>query len=183
MKPELAQIITALPHVRYEIESLLLTPQHDKSNSALVESVCMRKMVHCRVLYSFFTISKDARDKRDDDVVCEDYEFPREDLYGANPRALLDEFNKRIFHLTYSRDRRPWDMKTLLPPVENQSRKFVSHIIRGNSLPIQIDEAEERCWRRLQQDISLGVSLQQNTSNVAIQQPFTLNLSSSAQSK
>lgn len=182
MKPTGQQIIEALPHVRYEIESLLLTPKHDPSYSALVESVEFRKMAHARVLYSFFTRPQSKRrenDPNDDDVLSEDYAFPAEPLYGLDPRVLLDRFKKDLFHLTYARLRRipqtkRWPREELLPPVEKQSRKSIEHILQ--SATILVDDTERGSWQQLKDDDACERPLQQHTSNVAPPHTTTINL-------
>ena len=175
MNPTLPQVIGILPHVRYEIESLLQTPNHDEMNTALVESVQFRRMAHARVLFDFFTKSRSAPKKErllsDDDVVSEDFGFPAEPLYGPEPKPLLDRFNKDLFHLTYSRltrtaEVKPWPREKLLPPVEAQARKFIEHILQASNLSIPEDELGK--WRELKEADRRKLPLRQNTSNIAI---------------
>ena len=92
MNPTQEQIVQALPHVRYEVASLLQTPAYDLSNKTLAESVYFRKMAHCRALYTFFTrpvVKRQKLDPNDDDVVSEDHGFQAEALYGAEPKPCL----------------------------------------------------------------------------------------------
>jgi len=168
MKPTSQQVIEALPHVRYEVESLLLTPAHDSSNEALVESVYFRKMAHGRVLYTFFSTPPSKRDS--DDVVSDDYGFKAEELYGVDRAELLKRFNKDLFHLTYTRlerthDTKCWPMDSLLPPIARQSRRFIDHVLQNNA--IAVSEPERELWRALKLADVKGLRLQQNTSNVA----------------
>jgi hypothetical protein len=168
MKPTTQQIVGALPHLRYEIESLLLTPTHDPSIEELVESVHFRRMAAARLLYTFFTRPTSKRD--DDDVLCEDFGFLAEPLYGSDPKPLLERFNKDLFHLTYTRlgrtrETKRWPLEKLLPPVEVQCRKFIDYILQTKT--ISINEGERRCWLKLKRDAACKFPLQQHTSNVA----------------
>ena|SRR5436190_7525511 len=52
--PTRAEIITALKHIRYEIEALLQTPKHDPDDESIVETVYFRKMTHARALHIFY---------------------------------------------------------------------------------------------------------------------------------
>jgi len=147
MKPTPEQIKGALPHVDYEIEGLLLTPKYDESDKALEESVYFRKMAHCPVLHDFFTTS--GLDRRDDDILCEDFGFPAQALYGNDAKSLLARFNKDLFHLTYARLERtpatkPWPMGLLFPPVCKRSHMFIAHVLKSPSL--RIADAEMKCW-------------------------------------
>ena len=168
MNPTPSQIVQALPHVRYEIESLLQTPDYDPSNLALKESVYFRKMAHCRALYWFFTTPGSRR--REDDVLCEDFGFKSERLYSGEARPLLDQFNKRLFHLTHGRirEKRPWPMLDLLQPVMGRSRRFVDHVLQTGA--IQLDDEERRRWRALKNADARRFPLEQDTSNVATHQ-------------
>jgi hypothetical protein len=177
MKPTPQDVLKALPHVRYEIESLLLTPEHDPSNSALRESVFFRKMAHGRLLYTFFTRSSCKPNERNpDDVVSEDFGFGPEALYGDKPKALLDQFNKRLFHLTYSRMNYDdeWLMDKCLLPVMRQSRRFIEHILGVATIPMEDEEL--RRWRDLKEKDSSKAPLVQNTSNVADYQVHAIDL-------
>lgn len=172
MKPNKDQISQMFEHVRYEIESFLLDPIYDKTNASLKESVFFRKMAHCRVLYGFFAEEKLNKngDRRDDDVWCNDFGFKREDLYGNQPRPLLDLFNKRLFHLTYARldytaEKKRWARETLFPPVVKQAKKFIEHVLAKQDL--EMSDTERKLWTKLKTDIAAGNPLQQNTSNVA----------------
>lgn len=174
MTPTPEQITAALPHVRYDIESLLLTPNYDRSNKALEESVYFRKMAHCRALYHFFKKTASQRIDRvariDDDIVSEDFGFSAQDVYGSKADELLKRFNKDLLHLTYERlirtpNTKPWPMDVLFPPVAQRAREFIEHILTqftGN-----VPERERRLWEVMKSDVKEGVSLQQNTSNVA----------------
>lgn len=176
------QIIAALPHVRYEIESLLLTPRHDPSDKTLVEAVELRRMVHARVLYSFFSRSladRDESDPIDDDVLSEDYGFKAELPYSLEPRPLLDRFNKDIFHLTYTRlerttESKPWPREELLTPIQRQAGRFIDHILQYR--PDGVSDAEFRLWQKLKEDDTCVRPLQQNTSNVATVHAATLDV-------
>lgn len=178
MKPTTQQLIGALPQVRYEIESFLLTPSHDPANDALVESVYFRKMAHCRALYTFFATP--ASKRHSDDVLSEDFGFPaEEELYGSDRTELLDRFNKDLFHLTYTRLQRTpvtkrWPMDSLFPPIARQSRKFIDHILKIAT--ITVGESERALWQELQAADSGGLQLQQNTSNVAASQIRSIEL-------
>jgi len=177
MKPTSHQIIEALHHVRYEVESLLLTPAHDSSNEALVESVYFRKMAHGRVLYTFFTTPLSKR--YSDDVLSEDFGFPAEQLYGVDREELLERFNKDLFHLTYTRlerthDTKSWPMDSLLSPIARQSRRFIEHVIY--TAAIQVSDSERDLWRALNVADTGGLRLQQNTSNVAAYQIQSIEL-------
>src|SRR5438067_10969756 len=174
MQPTPEQIRHALPHVRYEIEGLLQTPQFDSRNKTLEESVYFRKMAHCRVLYHFFRKSlserQDRRNKVDDDVLAEDYGFPAKDVYGQSSATLLSRFNKDLFHLTYTRlertrETKPWPMDRLFPPVEQRAREFIEHILSLE--PDKIDQVEQARWRALTNNVHLKIPLQQSTSNIA----------------
>jgi hypothetical protein len=144
VNPTPEQINHALPHVRYEIEAFLLTPKYDRSDEALEESVCFRKMVHCRALYDFFSQSGDIRQYRnyEDNVVSEDFSFARKkELYGPDPRPHLDRFNKDLLHITYSRlertaDDKAWPTQRLFPPVSEAAREFIDHILTNTTLAI-----------------------------------------------
>jgi len=85
----------------------------------------------------------------DDDVVSEDFGFPAEALYGADPKPLLDRFNKRMFHITYSRihEKNQWLMDELLPPVMRQSGRFVDHILQLST--VSLDDVERGLWHAL----------------------------------
>jgi len=174
MQPTSEQIRQALPHVRYEIESLLQTPEYDQRNKALEESVYFRKMAHCRALYHFFRKRASERQDRgnmvDDDVVAEDYGFPSKDVYGKESAALLSRFNKDLLHLTYTRlertgETKPWPMDRLFPPVAQRAREVIDHILLLE--PHSIDQAERTRWHGLRNDLRVKIPLQQNTSNVA----------------
>ena len=174
MQPTSEQIRQALSHVRYEIESLLQTPEYDASNKALEESVYFRKMAHCRALYhSFRKRASERQDKGnlvDDDVIAEDYSFPAKDVYGKYSSALLSRFNKDLLHLTYTRlqrtrETKPWPMDRLFPPVAQRAQEFIDHILSLE--PTKIDEAERKKWFALKKDVRVKIPLQQNTSNVA----------------
>lgn len=162
MEPTPPQIIDALPHVYYEIQALLLTPKHTPD---LVETVYFRKMAHGRVLFMFFSTERCKRFA--DDILSMDFGFPAEPLYGDDPKALLDLFNKRLFHLTYSRiqEKDEWLMDKLLPPVMRQSRRFIDHILQLSTIPI--DDNERQRWRDLKSADARRLPLQQNTSNIA----------------
>lgn len=165
--PTIPQITASLPHVRYEIESLLLRLDHDPKNEALVESVYFRKMAHGRVLDTFF--SKSTSERHTDDVLAEDFGFPSRKLYGATQKELRDRFNKDLFHLTYSRLERtpstkPWPMESLLLPVIEVSKMFIDHVIGPMFIPVS--EAERTNWRVLKASVAGGLQLQQTTSNV-----------------
>jgi hypothetical protein len=164
MEPTPAQIMQATQHVHYEIAGLLLTPAFKQESATLRETVYLRKMVHGRVLFTFFSTPKANRYK--DDVLSVDFGFAAEPLYGDNPTPLLDRLNKRIFHLTYSRiaEKTEWQMDELLLPVMRQSRKFIEHILNGT---ISIGQDQRRCWIELQREDDGGFPLNQNTSNVA----------------
>src|SRR5882724_8913705 len=118
MTPTTNELLESLSHIRFEIMSLLLVPEHDATNEALRESVALRRMVSARSLYTFFTTPKSKRCSND--VLSDDFGFSPQELYNTNARQLLDEFNKRIFHLTFSRYHGPWKTEILLPPVEKQ---------------------------------------------------------------
>lgn len=162
MEPTPTQIIEALPHVHYEIEALLLTPKHTPD---LAETVYFWKMAHGRVLFTFFSTEKCKRFA--DDVLSLDFGFPAEPLYGNDPKPLLDLFNKRLFHLTYSRiqEKDEWLMDKLLSPVMRQSRKFIDYMLQLTT--ITIDDNERHRWRDLKNADARGLPLQQNTSNIA----------------
>jgi len=171
MRPTPDQIGRALPHVRYEIESLLLTPVYNQSDAALQESVYFRRMAHCRVLYAFFTKPASSRTRAgDDDVLCEDFGFPAQTLYGEDAGFLLARFNKDLFHLTYARLERtaatkPWPMGSLFPPVCKRSKMFIEHVLKSSSL--KIPDAELKYWKDIINAATKRSPLQQNTSNVA----------------
>jgi hypothetical protein len=162
MKPTTEQIKRALPHVRYEIESLLLIPEHDRAYEALAESVMFRRMAHCRGLFTFFSTPSDKR--FGDDVISEDFNFPSAQLYGINPKPLLEQFNKRLFHITYSRigETTPWPTETLLPPVIKRSREFIEHILNS---PLLSDAKERNHWEELKANDAGSRPLLQYSSN------------------
>ncbi len=176
MDPTPDQVARVLKHVHYEIESLLLTPQYEQWNKALEESVYFRKMAHCRVLYGFFTVA--ASQRKNDDVVSEDFGFAAEPLYVGDPKPLLARFNKDLFHLSYARLERtaitkPWPMETLFTPVCKRSKEFIEHVLTQRHL---VMSDTERClWAALKDSTTRQLPLQQNTSNVAERQTTTLN--------
>ena len=164
MTPTPEEIAKALPHVRYEIESLLQTPDYDRTNKALEESVYFRKMAHCRALYHFFRKEAgqrvDRRDRIDDDIVSEDFGFPARDVYGSNAGELLKRFNKDLLHLTYERlkhtpNSKPWQMDVLFPPVAQRAREFIDHILMrfsGN-----FSDQERKLWADLKSNAGKGM--------------------------
>ena len=171
MNPTHKQVLQALPHVRYEIESFLLTPDYDHSNEALSESVYFRRMVHCRALYDFFSQSKSIRQKKscDDNIVSDDFDFPPKKLYGPKPRPLLDRFNKDLLHITYDRLNRTakdkaWPMEILFPPVSDCAKDFIKLILKHPTLTIDASELEE--WKKLNCAVVANSPLQQSTSNI-----------------
>jgi len=175
MTPTSQELLKVLPHIRFEIMSLLLVPEHDTKNDALRESVALRQMVSARLLYSFFTTPKSKRSK--DDVLSDDFGFAPEELYKTNAQKLMEEFNKRIFHLTYSRSHGPWQTGVLLPPIKQQSLKFIDWIIAYKGIPITMIERNE--WRTLKSNIGANVPLQHQSSNVAapiIAAPFPTDI-------
>ncbi len=168
MTPKPEQISNALPHIRYEIESFLQTPDYDRSNKALEESVYFRKMAHCRALHHFFKTEKNKR--KDDDVLSVDFGFPAFDVYEANSKEWSKRFNKDLMHLTYERlnrtpNTKPWPMDELFPPVAKRSKEFINHILTqyNGSMP----DSERKLWERLKAEVDEKSPLQQNTSNVA----------------
>jgi hypothetical protein len=173
MKPTTDQICGALEHVRYEIESFLQTPEYDHSNKALEESVEFRKMAHCRVLHEFLTMQAQKRDsdtRYGDNIVSEDYGFTAKEVYPKDRRALLDRFNKDLFHLTYERLKRtpqtkPWPRHLLFPPVAQRAREFIEHILTNSRLSVK--EGELALWKKLKAALEADLPLQQNTSNTA----------------
>jgi hypothetical protein len=183
MQPTPEQIARALPHVRYEIESFLQTPDYDKRNKALEESVYFRKMAHCRVLYYFFKKRAKERidrgDRIDDDVVSEDFEFPACDVYGSDRRKLLNRFNKDLLHLTYDRlnrtsNTKPWPMDELFPPVAERAKLFIDHILGRWTGDMAVEE--RRLWTKLKSNVQGDVPLCQNTSNVVVHSSFTIEV-------
>lgn len=170
MNPSPDQIARALPHVRYEIESLLQTPAYDQANKALEESVYFRKMAHCRALYHFFNKKERREDRRGDDILSADFGFPSQDVYGQSAKDLVKRFNKDLLHLTYERltrtpDTKPWPMDALFPPVAQLCREFIEHIL--TKFTGRVADDERKLWAELKSDVARGTPLQQNTSNVA----------------
>jgi hypothetical protein len=168
MTPSHDQAIAMLPHVRYEIESLLLTPAYDPSNEALEESVLFRRMAHARVLHTFFTAPTSKRFK--DDVLSADYGFRTDPIYGHDEKELLNRFNKDLFHLSLERlsrtvETKPWPMRRLLLPVIECSRQLIQHILGG--AVAGVSEAELDKWRQLVEGDRMGAPLEQQTSNIA----------------
>lgn len=173
MEPTPKQISLALPHIRYEIESFLLTPSYDKSNKALEESVYFRKMAHCRALYHFFKKKledrKDSKNRLDDDVLSKDFGFSSQDAYGAKSDELSKRFNKDLMHLTYDRLNRnagtkAWPMDELFPPVANLAKKFIDHIL--TQYTGDLPEAERELWEKLKADVNNATALQHSASNI-----------------
>ena len=89
---------------------------------------------------------------------------------------MLDRFNKRLFHITYSRinEKNEWLMDELLPPVMRQSRRFIDHVLQVTTIPI--DTSERSLWRALKANDAGRLPLQQNTSNVSTYQIQTIEL-------
>jgi hypothetical protein len=190
MNPDLKRKIGILRHIRFEIKSFFLEPESGLRGRDLDETIKMRRMAHCRVLCGFFT----KKQRGDDDVLATDFDFPCcewNDLYPGDGDAYKVKqcFNKRLFHLTYSRlqvSDEKWCIELAFPPIEAKAREFIKHIvnvlskneltskntgsIKAEELPeLQALEANELVeWKHLETEI-MGVirrPLQTNTKNV-----------------
>lgn len=191
MNPDLKQKIGILKHIRFEIKSFFLEPESGVRGRDLDETIKMRRMAHCRVLCGFFT----KKQRGDDDVLATDFDFPScewKDLYPGDGDAYKVQqcFNKRLFHLTYSRlqvSDEKWCIELAFRPVEAKARDFVKHIVNAlskneltskhNSDSIKAEElqklqaleAEElEEWKHLETEIMgvIRLPLQANTANV-----------------
>jgi hypothetical protein len=169
-EPTLEEKVGALQHVRYEVESLLLTPDGARSNKTLEEAVELARMVHSRALYTFFSTAPEDRKK--DDMISKDFSFEPKRLYGdkVQTQATVDRFNKHLFHLTYNRvhlsaAEKRWPREEWLPPVVAQSKRFIDHILE--TPPFLIPDEERKCWQKLKNADTRGLALEQNTGNIA----------------
>ena len=168
MNPTQEQIVQALPSCALRSRVFLLqTPAYDLSNKTLAESVYFRKGWRTVALFTPSlqeqVVKRQKLDPNDDDVVSEDYGFQAEALYGAEPKPLLDRFNKRLFHITYSRinEKNEWLMDELLPPSLCVSRRrFIDHVLQVTTIPI--DTSERSLWRALKAKQTPATPLQQN---------------------
>jgi len=177
MTPTPVQKVAALPHVRYEIEALLLTPRHDSTDEAIVETVYFRKMAHARALLDFFVTP--TVDRYRDDVLSEDFQFPARAIYpDSQDQEFRDRFNKDILHISYSRTRRDartkeWPLQQMLPPIIDRALEFVRHV---EGLTWQLPDAERQMWGAIRSRYTGAAPLVQSTANVASAQVVSVEL-------
>jgi hypothetical protein len=131
MTPTSQQRLDALHHVLYEMEMFADLPIRcdiPLLQNALNESY----LIHARVLCDFF-----QKPRRDDDVVCSDYDFGCEKL--GVPDDIERRFNKSLAHLTYARlafkeGAEKWINNKFRPQLLNGIRKFLQHIVANPHL-------------------------------------------------
>jgi len=131
MTPSPQQRLNALDHVLYEMEMFVNLPMQcdvTELHNALAESY----LIHARVLCDFF-----QRRRREDDVVCGDYEFERETL--DVPDDIEQRFNKSLAHLTYSRlkftdDTKAWITDKFRPQLLERIETFLQHVVANPHL-------------------------------------------------
>jgi len=190
MNPDLKKKIEILKHIKFEIKSFFFEPESAARGRDLDETIKMRRMAHCRVLCGFFT----QKQRGDDDVLATDFDFPScewEDLYpgDGDAKKVKQCFNKRLFHLTYSRlqvSDEKWCIELAFPPIEAKAREFIKHIMNalskseltsknsgsinaGELSELQALEAKElEEWKHLEMEITgvVRLPLQANTANV-----------------
>jgi len=170
--PTPAQKIAVLKEIRYEIESLLGTPNYDSADEVILETVYFRKMAHGRALHTFFTTPTPNRWKND--VLSEDYAFTALAIFQPlKAEELLERFNQALFHISYSRVRRTpgdkaWPIEEFLPPIIDRSKAFVSHVLslRWPNIP----KEEQLLWDRMLTPAYVRIPLAQSTSNIAVSQ-------------
>jgi len=160
-----------LRHVRYEIESFLLSPLSDsdpilKTNEQLRESLEMRRVVDCRALLDFFY--KKAAVLREDDLSACDYGYSSRVGVSDTDR---DRFNKDIFHITTDRlTRTPqdkaWPIKTVFPALKLECDKFIDYLISSGLNDINCN-GEKNEWIGLKSKISEGACLSFATGNTS----------------
>lgn len=180
--PSLEQKKNILRHLRYEIRSFFLEPESPDINPSgdLKESILFRRMGHCRVLVEFFT-KKPQGGKTYNDVLAEHFSFRRSEpseLFSTPDVAKrVDEcFNKRLFHLTYSRldlSEDNWCVDLAFLSVKSKTKEFIEHILSKKELTAtdgkcEIDATELDEWDKLKRDIEIIPlpPLRANTSNV-----------------
>lgn len=188
-KPE--DRLKILLHIRFEIESLFLEPNCGGANlnDDLRESILFRRMGHCRVLRDFFTTKarKPRNDYVDDAVLASDFGFPqieRSILFETlkNAERVNECFNKRLFHLTYSRlslSDQTWCIETAFPCVKNKAMEFVAHVLAKAASELDIITPEESGeWEKLQRKLQAlpRATLQTNTMNIPKPDTFIVNL-------
>lgn len=194
MNPDLKQKIDILAHVRFEIKSFFLEPESAAKGRDVEESIKMIRMAHCRILREFFT----KKQRRGDDVLVGNFDFPScewKDLWpGVGDAEKVEQcFNKRLFHLTYSRlhvSDEKWCIYLAFKPIEARAKEFIKHIIKSlsnggltatpgvisifgeNATALKTEvNSELNYWKQLEMDIGLTarrvcVPLQANTANV-----------------
>lgn len=169
--PTFEQKLRALTHIRYEIESLL-NERNAPSDSHLQESLYLRRMAHARSLFVFFTKAErtgssenNPNARIDDDVLSVDYGAFRSILSAAELEELSKAkaegeqcFNKRIFHLTYTRTEIPegqerWPTEKIFPALKRVCEKFIEYIIGC----ADFSQAERYEWTKIQSAAQTGV--------------------------
>jgi len=151
--PSDEQKLNALCHVRYEIDNFLnITEKWSKKDlekdEELRETVLIRRVVHFRSLYDFFSAS--LSDRHNDDVLAIDYNYRFSEINkGPQDRQ---RFNKEIFHLTYSRKHdavnKRWDISQF-DEMAKECRAFVRYVVNGNT-NLKLDEEELVEWENIE---------------------------------
>ncbi len=192
MDVTLQQKFEILRHIRFEIAWFFLKPAlcDECSGPVVEESITFGRMGHCRILREFFTreVRGTHKDRVNDDVLAKDFCFPvytPEELFGGKDNAKEVEkcFNKRLFHLTYSRlgvSGEAWRADLAFPPVEAKAKEFVKHIVRmlshneltSSSVSPEALTQELKDWQELEKNIGsvvrphLQADKSANTSNM-----------------
>lgn len=136
------------PHVFYGIQQLaglFLEPASDRRpffENARVESIAS----NCRNLVFFET---KVADRKDDDVVAEDFGFPASVL--PIQVKVRHRVNKEVAHITYSRiehdlpGNRGWPYPDFVPLILKRSADFITHLLATN----QTGTAKKEEWQDL----------------------------------
>ena len=140
MNPSVEERLGGLDHVLYEMEMFVHLPMRCDVimlQNAINESY----LIHARVLCDFF-----QQNRRNDDIVCEDYGFERKAL--GVPDDIEKRFDKSLAHLTYSRlkftgNLAEWITDRFRPQLLARIREFLLYIIANPALgrPKEIERA------------------------------------------
>lgn len=144
--------------MQYEIVYTFGVPDNSPFDYCQWEMINFSRLAHARVLYGFFETS--LGDRRNDDVLAEDFGFSARKLLNDEDRERL---NKDLFHFSYKRLRhnastKPWPdriISNLLEPTLD----FMRHI-RDSRRELLAEENIKAGWLRLLECLESGCELQ-----------------------